>query len=492
MSQINTNVSSLLAQRILGGNNNTLKKSLERLSTGLALNRGADNPAGLIASENLRAEKAAIASAVKNAQRAEQVINVAEGGLQEINNLLVELQGLVGETANEAGLSAEEREANQLQIDSILQTIDRIANSTSFQGTKLLNGNFDYTTTGVASSLTDVTINSARLSDAAGATLSVTVDVVTSAQTAEVYLSTGATLENGGGGSITIEITGNKGIQQFTFASGTSQADIISAINNFKDALGVSAAQSGDDAARVEIRSTGFGATQFVRAREIEGASSGAGEIIFDTAASNSATGDYKDTGRDATLLINGIQATANGLKARVATDGFDVSVTVDGTSALNVDGASTSFTITGGGANFNLSPRVSLAGKVSLGIKTVTTGNLGTGENGFLAELKSGGSGNVVNGDLSKAQLIVEDAIKQVSQLRGRLGSFQKNTVGSTINSLGVAFENTSAAESAIRDTDFAAETANLTRSQILVQAATQVLAIANSSPQSVLALLG
>lgn len=169
MSQINTNVSSLLAQRILGGNNNTLKKSLERLSTGLALNRGADNPAGLIASENLRAEKAAIASAVKNAQRAEQVINVAEGGLQEINNLLVELQGLVGETANEAGLSAEEREANQLQIDSILQTIDRIANSTSFQGTKLLNGNFDYTTTGVASSLTDVTINSARLSDAAGA-----------------------------------------------------------------------------------------------------------------------------------------------------------------------------------------------------------------------------------------------------------------------------------------------------------------------------------
>ncbi|MCL4212026.1 MAG: flagellin, partial [Phycisphaerales bacterium] len=74
MSQINTNVSSLLAQRILGGNNNTLKKSLERLSTGLALNRGADNPAGLIASENLRAEKAAIASAVKNAQRAEQVI----------------------------------------------------------------------------------------------------------------------------------------------------------------------------------------------------------------------------------------------------------------------------------------------------------------------------------------------------------------------------------------------------------------------------------
>ena len=86
----------------------------------------------------------------------------------------------------------------------------------------------------------------------------------------------------------------------------------------------------------------------------------------------------------------------------------------------------------------------------------------------------------------------IVNDAISQVSSLRGRLGAFQKNIVGATIRSLGVALENTSAAESSIRDTDFAAETAELTRSQILVNAATNVLAISNSQPQSVLSLLG
>ncbi len=86
----------------------------------------------------------------------------------------------------------------------------------------------------------------------------------------------------------------------------------------------------------------------------------------------------------------------------------------------------------------------------------------------------------------------MIDDAIKQVSSLRGRLGAFQKNTVGSTISSLGIALENTAAAESQIRDTDFAAETAELTRGQILQQAAIQSLSLANSSPQAVLSLLG
>ena len=114
MSRINQNIPSLLAQRVLGDQNMGLNKSLQRLSTGLRINRGSDDPAGLIASENLRSEKAAINAAVTNAQRAEQVVNVAEGGLQEVSNLLIELQSLVSSTANEAGVSTEEKEANQL------------------------------------------------------------------------------------------------------------------------------------------------------------------------------------------------------------------------------------------------------------------------------------------------------------------------------------------------------------------------------------------
>ncbi len=491
MTRINTNTASMLAQRVLAMQNKRLAVSLERLSTGLRINRGKDDPAGLIASENLRAEKKAISSAIANAERAEQVINVAEGGLQEIQDLLVELQGLVSASANEAGLSVEEKDANQLQIDSILQTINRLANDTSFQGTKLLNGSFDYTVEGIASSLTDVQINSARIPDAG--TLIVDITVLISGQTAEVFLSTGANFDSGlDEGSITIEVTGIDGVQQFTFASGTSQANIITAINSFKDAIGVSAVQSVVDGNRVEFRSVGFGSSQFVRVKELNGLTN---DFIFTSAADAGALDNHKDSGRDAVVTINGQQATANGLEARVVTGGFDVFVDIDGSSTLNTSSGSgtnnTQFTITGGGANFNLSPNVNLAGKVSLGIETVTTGNLGKAGTGFLSSLAAGAVNNVVNGDLTTAQKVIDEAIKQVSSLRGRLGAFQKHTVGATINSLGIALENTAAAEAQIRDTDFAAETAALTRAQILSQAATQALAIANAMPASILALL-
>src|SRR2546426_3112777 len=127
MSRINTNVSSLIAQRVLRKNQDMLSRSLERLSTGLRINRGADNPAGLIASENLRAEKAGITQAIDNAGRASNIIGTAEGGLSEVSSLLTELQSLVGQAANSGGLSKEEIGANQLQVDSILSTVNRIA-----------------------------------------------------------------------------------------------------------------------------------------------------------------------------------------------------------------------------------------------------------------------------------------------------------------------------------------------------------------------------
>ena len=489
MSRIITNVSSLIAQRSLRAQNNALTRSLERLSTGYRINRGADDPAGLIASENLRAEKKAIGAAINNADRAGQVVNVAEGGLQEVSSLLQELQGLVGSTANEAGLSDEEREANQLQIDSILQTIDRIANATSFQGQKLLNGTFDYTTSGIDTSLlTNVKVNAAKLSDGAGSFMTVTVDVQTSAQTATTFLSTASAL-NGGGQSYTLEVTGNRGTQQFTFASGTSQANIIDAINQFSEVTGVSAAVDGTDTDLVRLDSLDYGSSQFVQAKKLDGALNNA--ILDDTRANGS--DNRKDLGRDAIVLINGTQATTDGLTARVSSDGLDVTISIAGDDAnINSDGQSQSFYITGGGATFSLAPTVNLAGKVSIGIETVTTGNIGEAVDGFLSALKSGGAANVLNGDLDKAQRIIDAGIKQVSALRGRLGAFQSNVVGATVRSLGVTLENTAAAESQIRDTDFAQETADLTRSQILVQSATQVLSIANSQPQAVLSLLG
>jgi len=139
------------------------------------------------------------------------------------------------------------------------------------------------------------------------------------------------------------------------------------------------------------------------------------------------------------------------------------------------------------------LAPDVDIAGKVSLGIGNVAVRNLGDSTDGFLSTLGSGQSFDVTRAEnLSGAQKIVDNAITQVSSMRGRLGAFQSNVVGATIRSLGVSLENTAAAQSVIRDTDFASETAALTRNQILAQAATNTLSLANNQPQAVLQLLG
>lgn len=480
MSRINTNVTSMIAQRNLGLNNQSLGQSLERLSTGLRINRGKDDPAGLIASENLRSEKAALSQAIGNAERADQVVNIAEGGLTEISQMLVSLESLVVQSANEAGLSTEEKQANQLQVDSILETIDRIANSTSFQGTKLLNGNFAYTTSSVTSSeLSDVSINAARIAD--GATLTVDVAVVTSAQTGAVELSTAAAI---GTSAMTIEIAGTKGSQQLTFAVGTTQAQVITAINSFTDVTGLSATASG--ATSVRIESNEFGSSKFASVSIIDGLTTHAGAVDDGTGGANSGS----DYGRDAVVNINGTTATADGLTANAKGTGFDVTVTL--AAATNTTGGSSTFGITGGGAKFQIGPNVELSQQASLGIEAVTTGNLGSAANGMLSALKSGGSANMITGDTGSAQAILSDAISDISGLRGRLGSFQSNVLQSTVRALGVALENTSAAESQIRDTDFASETAAMTRSQILVSASTSILSVANSQPQNVLALLG
>jgi len=500
MSRINTNVLSLIGQRVLGQQNNSLGKSLERLSTGLAINRGADNPAGLIASENLRSEKAAIGAAIGNAERADQVINIAEGGLQEINALLIEVQGLVGESANTAGLSTEEKEANQLQVDSILQTIDRIANSTSFQGTKLLNGTFDFTITSQATTVSDSQINAAKLGF--GETRDVDIVVTASAQHAALFLSTNGALNLTDNTSVfSFEIAGSQGSREFSFASGTTLTDVAGAINTFKSVTGVSAITQGTG---IMLKSLKFGSDNFIsvditnvggQAGAVIAVSSIDEDVVSTTVANITAYTDanspIRDTGQDVGAIINGIAATSQGRVASINTDFLNLSIELT-TAGAQTQATISAFTITGGGAKFNLGPNVDIANQVSIGIKNTAARHLGDINTGFLDELGAGKALNLVDGNLEDAQIVVTAATKQVSQLRGRLGAFQQNVIGATIRSLGVALENTSAAESSIRDTDFAAETAELTRSQILVNAATSVLSIANQQPQSVLSLLG
>ena len=474
MSRINTNVSSLIAQRTLAMNNKNLQTSLQRLSTGLKINSGADDPAGLIASEAMKQEQTGITQAIDNANRATNMVGTAEGGLSEVSNLLTQLDGLVNQSANTGGLSTDELNANQLQVDSILSTINRIAGSTAFQGKQLLNGNFDYTTSSAATSaFSTMQINSANLPG--NTTEAVVVQVTNSATQGKLsYTGTAAGGNNYiGGSAITLEVSGTKGTQQLSFAGSSTLSSIVTAVNNITGTTGVAASANGTS---LVFKANDYGSKQYVSVKTVSG-----------TFAVTGGTSG-KATGTDAHVIVNGAQAQADGLNVTYRDANLDVALTLS--AGLN-GGKSKTFGITGGGANFSLGSQVNDSNKVSIGVQSVSTGNLGDGTMGYLNTLQSGGVNSLTSASLSNAQTIVSKAISQVASIRGRLGAFQKFTLGSTINSLGVAYENVSASESAIADTDFAQETANLTRSQVLQQAATTVLTQANATPQAALTLL-
>lgn len=281
MAGIGLTAVSLTAQRTYAANAKSLAGTLEKLATGQRINRGKDDPAGLITSENFRAVLAALDAETRSLQRVDSVANVAEAALSEISGLLVEAAGLAVSSANSAGVSDAERAANQMELDSIVFAINRIANSTSFNGDRLLDGT--------------------------------------------------ATL-NAGDGSITI------------------------------------------------------------------------------SSAAASALGE----------------------------------IDIDGTTHTLIDVA-------------------------------------------------SGGSLNIANGDLEGTLQTIRAAMNQVATQRGTIGAFQKNTVASQISTNQVAFENVAAANSMIRDTDYAKETAALSRAQVLEQSSIGVMSMINFIRQQVMnALMG
>ena len=470
MSRINTNVSSLIAQRTLAINNKNLSISLQRLSTGLKINTGADDPAGLIASEALKSEQTGITSAIDNANRATNIIGTAEGGLSEVSTLLNQLQGLVNQSASSGGLSQDEINANQLQVDSILSTINRVANATSFQGRKLLDGSLAYNLSAAGTSaFSTIAVNAANLPG--NKAEAVVVQVLNSATVGKVTF-TGAAAAIGAS-AITLQIAGNAGTQQLSFAGSSKVSAVAAAINNITADTGVVASANGN---ALVFKASNYGSDQFVSVQSVSG-----------TFAVTGGTSG-KAYGTDAKVNVDGASATVHGINATYRDNNLDISFTLS--SALN-NGKTKSFGITGGGAKFSLGSKVQDTLTASIGVQSVATGQLGNGTLGYLSSIGSGGANSLTSGNLVTAQKILDEATNQVSSLRGRLGAFQKFTLGSTINSLGVAYENISAANSAIRDTDFAQETANLTRYQILSQSATSVLSQANAAPQAALSLL-
>ena len=464
MSRINTNVPSLVAQHSLARSNSDLQVSLQRLSTGLRINTGKDDPAGLIASDNLRRDIAAVGEAISNSERATELIATADSALGAVSKLLVDIRALVTEAANAGALSSDQIDANQLQVDSALEAIDRISQVTTYKGKKLLDGSLDFVTSALAASISKLSIEQANL----GTTGSITVDVDITTAAARA-LTTVAAAAFPLSGDLVVKIGGKTGSEVFSFSSGATITQVVNAVNLVTDATGVAAT---NNAGVLELRSTDYGAEAFVSVEEISDASTFAASSI-------------RSTGTDIAATINGVRANGRANTLSVNTATLDLSVTV-------TSGSSTDFTfaISGGGAVFQLGPTVVSNQQARIGVGSVNTGSLG-GKSGRLYQLRSGATA-ALRTNTTLAATIVDETTNEVTKLRGRLGAFQLTTLESNVRSLADTSTNLTAAESAIRDADFAAETSALTRAQILVQSGTSVLAISNQNPQQVLSLLG
>ncbi|QDU61053.1 Flagellin [Planctomycetes bacterium Pan216] len=476
MSQlsINTNVPSVVSQFNLQRNSDKLNNTLESISTGLRIRSAKDGPADLISGETLRLELTSINSAIQNNQRANNFAATAEASLREIGSLLDEIEGILVNSANEGVLSQEELEANQASVDQAVLSINRIASSTRFANRSVLDGSFGFELSGVnrfdqAGTLSDVNVRLANF-NSSGDAISVDVNLTATASQATV------TLNNGGTASVdsTIEIIGNSGAVTLNIGAGQSVDD---AVNAFTDATGVSSSNG-------ILTSVEFGSNAFVNVNNVVGA------LLTNSEASA--------VGTNVEGTINGQEFEGDGLRATLATTNLQLELSFQ--ESVTTTGDVGSFSIESGGALFQLGAEINLAQQVNIGLESFLASSLGSVSvdedgnalNRTLSSIVTGGENSILAGSASIAQDIVAESQRQVTTTQGFLGSIQRNTIETNLNSLSVAFENITAARSTIVDVNFAQATAELTQQQILLQANVSTAAIANSNPQTLLQLLG
>lgn len=376
--RINHNAMALNAHRQLGVNQNNMNKSLERLSSGLRINRAGDDAAGLAISEKMRGQIRGLNQAQRNAQDGISLIQTAEGSLAETHSILQRMRELAVQAANDTNTEVDRAEI-QKEVDQLAAELTRIGNDTEFNTQKLLDGDLNV---------------------------------------------------------------------RFQIGANTGQSLGLQVNDMRAEALGV----AGPAAASAVVEGVTFTAVT-------PGEAGNDIEIVF-----------ADPGGNDAGL---GVTVNGNTITVNLATDGTGaITSTVDDiVAAINDDDAASAMVTASG------------SGSVAVAAAAATSLENGTDD---------GGGINVSTHEAADAAIsVINDAIEAVSAERSKLGALQ-NRLEHTIANLGTAVENLQAAESRIRDVDMASEMMEFTKSQILQQASTAMLAQANMAPQSVLQLLG
>jgi flagellin len=467
---IANNVGALSAQHNLNRSSMNLNRSLERLSSGFKVNRGADGPADLVISEKQRAQISGLKAAIDNTEKAVSVVQTAEGALNEINSLLVKVRSLAIDSANTGVNDEDALAANQAEISNALETINRIAENTQFGEKKLLNGSSGKN--GVPSD-NDVTFLKAGQETQAG---NYAVVVTTAAESAKVTAGSVQTSNLAAAETLTVN-----GVS-ISLDAGLSRAQVQSRINEFSGQTGVTAADDPAAANTTRLISTQKGG---------EAEISVISNVTAGVDTSGFGTTEVIDTGEDVAGTIGGNAAVGTGTTLTgTAGDSAGLALTLgDATDpADSVTGAQGTVTVTDNSLVFQIGANAGQTVDVSIDSAQATGLGVGIAGNQF----SSLNDVDVTSAAKAQDTLgVVDAAIDEITNLRGTLGAFQSNTLESTANNLRGTLENTVNAESVIRDTDFAEEISNFTNSQVLVQAGTSVLSNANQSSQLILSLL-
>ena len=520
---INSNIQSLNSQRNLSSSQANLSTSLQRLSSGLRINSAKDDAAGLAISERFTSQIRGNQQAARNANDGISLAQTAEGGLSTAGDLLQRVRELAVQSANGSN-SASDRASIQNEVSALSKELDRVATSTQFNGQNVLDGSLTSTQfqVGANSNQTiDIGVQSAKAKDIGNNTIKPSDAAGTMSQ---------AVLPTAAKTNLDTDLTSNIADEQLTIKSGAGITQDIFVKKGSAAAAGppAVAAVVNDTAKSVAAKVNGVAGTTGVTAEAktvatISGVVDGA--VNFQLRGANSTANDpnSKAVTISAKVVGGDLSALAQAVNAQTATTNVTATIKLDATGKKELQLNDNS------GNDIQISTQ---AGDVALQAASVRGHDLGTGAAGAGAALVNtnsavvGGrveftsdsgfsitsdlaasqitSGKTVGSDLQSVDKIdvstvdganaalktIDSALNSINKNRADLGAIQ-NRFASTIANLNTTTENLSSSRSRIQDTDFAAETANLTRGQILQQAGTAMLAQANSLPNGVLSLL-
>ncbi len=493
---VNTNIASINAQRNLVGTGKLLQRSLQRLSSGLRINSAKDDAAGLAISDRMNAQVRGLNQAVRNANDGISLAQTAEGAMQETTNILQRMRELAVQSANDTN-TATDRSNLQKEITQLQAEIDRIATTTAFNGKTLLNGTFTAAKFHVGANenqYISFSIGSTKASDIGNNTVG--INGTLNQATAAANSAPG----NGVADGEDLTIVGSLGTATYDVSADETAKSIAEGINATTKDSGVSAT------AITKAKLSSVSASGQVSFK-LYGKNSTAATISVNVASTSDLSGLADAINKVASTT--GISAEANGGELTlVSSEGYDIKIEDWGQDSggddidvsvqgLKADGSNAGSAVTLTGAAADDTDSTTIGGTItfqsaeSFTVTAGATGALFTSTNANASTLSAVGSVDIGTQEGANSAIsVIDGALQFIDNTRADLGAIQ-NRFESTIANLMNVSENISAAKSRILDADFAAETANLTKAQILQQAGTAMLAQANTVPQAALTLL-